>query len=111
MFGNLFDFNQDGKTDAFELGLAFSIMEDEENEDELEEEDEEASEELREQLEALNAELSDLQDELAALEAKEPEDICSDAHDRWDARRDLLEDQILDVEEAIDDVEGELDVI
>ena len=33
MFGTLFDLNRDGKTDAFEFGIALSIME----EDEIEE--------------------------------------------------------------------------
>ena len=36
MFGPLFDFNGDGKTDAMELGLGLAILEEEEKKDERE---------------------------------------------------------------------------
>lgn len=45
------------------------------------------------------------------MESKEPEDICPNTNDRWDVRRDLPEEQILDVKEEIDDIEGEFDDI
>ena len=46
-------------------------------------------------LEALQEELSALQDELFAVECNEPSDSLSEAFARWEARRDLLEAQIL----------------
>ena len=60
------------------------------------------SEEL---LEGLRNELSTLQDELSIIELDEPGDILSDTYTRWDARRELLEDQIATVEAEISELE------
>ena len=38
MFGRIFDFNQDGKTDAIEFGIAMSILDDIEEDVDAEEE-------------------------------------------------------------------------
>jgi hypothetical protein len=56
-------------------------------------------------LDALQEELSVLQDELLSVECNEPADSFSEAYTRWEARRDLLESQIFEVEVAIQDLE------
>ena len=110
MFGNLFDFNRDGKTDSLELGFVLAIAEEEERQaaEKAAAEEEEAFDELWDQVMELRGELASLQEELVELEGREPEDICSDAHDRWEERKDLLEEQISDVEGAIEESEDEL---
>ena len=45
MFGRMFDFNWDGKSDAVEVALAFSIMDDLEKEDDLQSEADEDEDE------------------------------------------------------------------
>lgn len=65
-------------------------------------EDPSDSEEL---LEELRTELSTLQDELSIIELDEPGGILSDTHMRWDARRELLENQIATVEADISELE------
>ena len=56
-------------------------------------------------LEGLRTELSTLQDELSIIELDEPGGILSDTHMRWDARRELLENQIATVEAEISELE------
>ena len=77
--------------------------------DDEEEVDEELIAEQREQLANLRIELAHLQDELGYMEPDEPEDVESDSYSRWEARRDLLEEQIADVESEIEDLEAELE--
>lgn len=69
----------------------------------------EAFEELSGRLKDLRAELTVLRTELKVLEQGEPKDICSDAYERWEARHDLLQEQISDVEDEIEDAKSELE--
>lgn len=68
----------------------------------------EALEELSGRLKELQAELTALHAELKVLQQGEPKDICSDAYERWQARYDLLEEHISDVEDEIEDAKSEL---
>ena len=99
LFGGLFDFNRDGETDSIEAGIGFAIMQD------LIENDEE---EIRGavgphigELEDLHTQLEELNDRLFNLDLAEPEDFFSTAHDRWEAQRDELTDQIQELENQI----------
>ena len=88
--------------DWFDDFLVMKMIEDdaeEEQEDDLKAE---------EALEALNNELSTLQDELLTVECNEPDDCLSDSYTRWEARRDLLEEQISAVESEISELEERL---
>lgn len=78
--------------------------------DDEEEIDEELIAEQRERLADLRIELAHLQDELGYMDPDEPEDTESDSYSRWEARRDLLEEQISDVEAEIENLEAELEV-
>ena len=101
------------KWDWFDDYMVMKILEAEENEekstrelfDESEEDLDSDAEECTERLEALQKELSDLQDELITVEVDEPDDMLSDSYTRWEARRDLLEEQIAEVESDISDLE------
>jgi hypothetical protein len=73
LFGGPFDFNRDGKTDAFEMGLAFSAME-------------AASEEETAELE--DERLNQTGFETSELELMDPQE-----------RREILEDSGLDPED------------
>ena len=88
----------------FDDFMAMKILED----DSTSEEEEVDTSEMEEALEALQDELSLLQDELLTLECNEPDDGLSDAHVRWEARYDLLADQISDVEIEIEELEETL---
>ena len=98
----------------FDDFMVMRILEDdsasEESDDYTSEEDEEDTAEAEEALEVLQNELSVLQDELSTIECNEPDDLLSDAYNRWDARHSLLEDQIADVEEAIAELEDRLGI-
>lgn len=83
--------------------MIMQMMEEDSEEDGEEESEENA--EAEELLEALQEELSILQDELFTVECNEPTDGLSDAYTRWSARRDLLEEQIAEVEAAIWELE------
>ena len=109
LFGNLFDFNRDGKTSFTEqmvgLGLAAGLLGLLEEEDrrqrelaidiEIEEENAlDAEEELYERLDELRDELSD-------LEWEEPDNISSEEYDEWDEKRQKLEEEIEKLEEKL----------
>ena len=109
LFGNLFDFNRDGKTSFTEqmvgFGLAAGLLGLLEEEDrrqrelaidiEIEEENAlDAEEELYERLDELRDELSD-------LEWEEPDDISSEEYDEWDEKRQALEKEIEKLEEKL----------
>ena len=98
-FGGLFDFNRDGHTDMFEAGLGFAIMQDlfEDDEEEIKGDGGACIGEL----EDLQTQLDELNDRLFNLELAEPEDFFSAAHDRWEAQRDELTDQIQELEDQI----------
>ncbi len=66
----------------------------------------EGKEEHSEELDELLHELDLLGDEMHALECNEPIDVLSDAYTRWEARRDLLEEQMNEVEAHISELEG-----
>ena len=59
-------------------------------------------------LSALRAELEKLKTALKELHDKEPADICSAAHDRWEERKELIQDRIFDIEDEIIDLESEM---
>lgn len=109
LFGNLFDFNRDGKTSFTEqmvgLGLAagmLGLLEEEDHRQrelaidiEIEEENAlDAEEELYERLDELRDELSD-------LEWEEPDNISSEEYDEWDEKRQKLEEEIEKLEEKL----------
>lgn len=53
------------------------------------------------ELEDLQTQLDELNDRLFNLELAEPGDFFSAAHDRWEAQRDELTDQIQELEDQI----------
>lgn len=98
-FGGLFDFDRDGHTDMFEAGLGFAIMQDL-FEDDKEELNGDGGARIGE-IEDLQTQLDELNDRLFNLELTEPGDFFSAAHDRWEAQRDELTDQIQELEDQI----------
>lgn len=115
MFGSFFDFNRDGKADAFGVALGLSIVlgSDDDNDsadcfdDKKDDEllDATSHEDLEKELEAIEDQLSDLQEKLSNLENEEPDDCTSAAYDHWDRRKDRLEEQISELEDQISEVE------
>ena len=106
LFGNLFDFNRDGKTSFTEqmvgLGLAAGLLGLLEEEDRRQRElaiDIEIEEENEE--EALYERLDELRDELFDLEWEEPDDISSEEYDEWNEKRQALEEEIEKLEEML----------
>lgn len=109
LFGNLFDFNRDGKTSFTEqmvgLGLAAGLLGLLEKEDrrqrelaiDIEIDEENALDEEEELYERLDA----LRDELSDLEWEEPDDISSEEYDEWDEKRQELEEEIEKLEEKL----------
>ncbi len=53
------------------------------------------------ELEDLHTQLEELNDRLFNLDLAEPEDFFSTAHERWEAQRDELTDQIQELENQI----------
>lgn len=98
----------------FDDFMVMKILEDDSTTDESDdftsEEDQEDTTEAEEALEALRDELSTLQDELSTIECNEPNDLFSDAYNRWEVRHSLLEEQIADVEVAIAELEEQLGI-
>lgn len=98
LFGNLFDFNRDGKTSFAEqmvgFGLAAGLLGLMEEEDRRQRElaiDIEIDEEnALDEEEALYEHLDELRDELSDLEWEEPDDISGDEYDEWDEKRQAL---------------------
>lgn len=108
LFGNLFDFNRDGKTSFAEqmvgLGLAAGLLGLLEEEDRRQRElvDIEIEEEnALDAEEALYERLDELRDELSDLEWEEPDDISSEEYDEWDEKRQVLEEEIEELEEKL----------
>lgn len=99
LFGGLYDFNRDGETDSIEAGIGFAIMQDlfENDEEEIKGD---GGSHIGE-LEDLQTQLEELNDRLFNLELAEPEDFFSPAHNRWEAQRDELTDQIQELEDQI----------
>ena len=101
-------------SDWFDDFMVMKILENdsasEGNDEYTTEEDEEDSAEAEEALDALRDELSTLQDELTTVECNEPDDLFSDAFNRWEARHNLLEEQIADVEGAIAELEEQIGI-
>lgn len=105
LFGNLFDFNGDGKTDGAEWMLGMHLMEGDREERssragergieiEIEIGGEDADDDLRERLECLR----EARDQWEALE---PEDILSEEYEEW-------EERYLEIENAIEQAEEQL---
>lgn len=119
MFGGIFDFNRDGKTDTFEMALGLSIAFNEDDgvsdtDDYSDEEDggllsDACSDDLEDELDALEEQLSELQDKLSDLEDNEPDDCTTAAYDRWERRKDLLEEQISELEDQISEIEDQME--
>lgn len=109
LFGNLFDFNRDGKTSFAEqmvgFGLAAGLLGLMEEEDRRQRElaiDIEIDEEnALDEEEALYEHLDELRDELSDLEWEEPDDISGDEYDEWDEKRQKLEEEIEKLEEKL----------
>lgn len=105
LFGGLFDFNRDGKTDIFETALGLSII------DQAAREEEEAR---RREAEAddflLDIDIDEdlpedgqsLQDRLADLELEEPEDMFSEEYSAWEEAHEHLEERISELEDQIE---------
>ena len=114
LFGDLFDFDGDGTTDAFEtalgLSIVLSICEDEKEnttveDDDFNELDEDLFESGVEKLESLREELSELEEQLMELECREPDDVLSARYERWESRKEQIEEQISDLNDEISDLE------
>lgn len=107
LFGNLFDFNRDGKTSFAEqmvgLGLAAGLLglleEEDRRQRELAIDIEIEEENALDAEEALYERLDELRDELSDLEWEEPDDISSEEYDEWDEKRQVLEEEIEELEE------------
>ena len=119
LFGNLFDFDGDGSTDALEtalgLSIVFSIGEDEKENTTAEDDDfnelgEDLFESGVEKLESSREELSELEEQLMGMECREPDDILSTRYERWESRKEQLEEQISDLNDEISDLELEYEV-
>ena len=119
LFGDLFDFDGDGTTDAFEAALGLSIVisigEDEEDKTAAEDDDfNELDEDLFvsgvKKLKSLREELSELEEQLMDMECREPDDILSARYERWESRKEQLEEQISDLNDEISDLELEYEV-
>ena len=112
LFGGLFDFNRDGKTDIFETALGLSII------DQAAREEEEArrraaeaddflldidiDEDLPEDGQSLQDRLDELRDRLADLELEEPEDMFSEEYFAWEEAHEHLEERISELEDQIE---------
>lgn len=109
LFGNLFDFNRDGKTSFAEqmvgLGLAAGLLglleEEDRRQRELAIDIEIEGENALDAEEALYERLDELRDELSDLEWEEPDDISSEEYDEWDEKRQVLEEEIEELEEKL----------
>lgn len=117
MFGGIFDFDMDGKIDACELALGLSILFADETTLEAVDEDtdfdffdDEAEDDFSPERNISNLEwergaleyrLSELQDNLFDLADEEPDDDTSAAYDRWERRKNRLEEQIYELEDKI----------
>lgn len=109
LFGNLFDFNRDGKTSFAEqmvgLGLAVGLLglleEEDRRQRELAIDIEVEEENALDAEEALYERLDELRDELSDLEWEEPDDISSEEYDEWDEKRQVLEEEIEELEEKL----------
>ena len=112
LFGGLFDFNRDGKTDIFETALGLSII------DQTAREEEEArrraaeaddflldidiDEDLPEDGQSLQDRLDELRDRLADLELEEPDDMFSEEYFAWEEAHEHLEERISELEDQIE---------
>ena len=109
LFGNLFDFNRDGKTSFAEqmvgLGLAAGLLglleEEDRRQRELAIDIEIEEENALDAEEALYERLDELRDELSDLEWEEPDDISREEYDEWDEKRQVLEEEIEELEEKL----------
>lgn len=111
LFGGLFDFNRDGKTDIFETALGLSIIDQAAREEEearcLEAEaddfllDIDIDEDLPEDGQSLQDRLDELRDRLADLELEEPEDMFSEEYSAWEEAHEHLEERISELEDQI----------
>ena len=119
LFGNLFDFDGNGTVDAFEAALGLSILfSGGKNETEnLTAEcngfnvlNEDFFESSVENLGSLRGELFELEERLMDMECQEPNDILSDRYERWESRKEQLEEQISYLNDEISDFELEYEV-
>ena len=110
LFGGLFDFNRDGKTDIFETALGPSIIDQAAREEEARRQEAEADdflldididEDLPEDGQSLQDRLDELRDRLADLELEEPEDMFSEEYSAWEEAHENLEERISELEDQI----------
>lgn len=111
LFGGLFDFNRDGKTDIFETALGLSIIDQAAREEEARRQEAEADdflldididEDLPEDGQSLQDRLDELRDRLADLELEEPEDMFSEEYSAWEEAHEHLEERISELEDQIE---------
>ena len=112
LFGGLFDFNRDGKTDIFETALGLSIIDQAaREEEEVRRREAEADdflldididEDLPEDGQSLQDRLDELRDRLADLELEEPEDMFSEEYSAWEEAHEHLEERISELEDQIE---------
>lgn len=115
LFGNLFDFNGDGKASMSEeiIGMAaMGMLFDSDSGSESSDDDSYDVDIAIDidfgnaaDLDGKRALLSELEDALLDLELEEPDDIFSDAYDRWEEKKEDLEDRISDLEDEISELE------
>ena len=111
LFGGLFDFNRDGKTDIFETALGLSIIDQAAREEAARRQEAEADdflldididEDLPEDGQSLQDRLDELRDRLADLELEEPEDMFSEEYSAWEEAHENLEERISELEDQIE---------
>ena len=113
LFGGLFDFNRDGKTDIFEnrarpehnrpggparkkkLGAVRRKPDDFLLDIDIDED-------LPEDGQSLQDRLDELRDRLADLELEEPEDMFSEEYSAWEEAHEHLEERISELEDQIE---------
>ena len=121
MFSNVFEFNPDGNINLFDLAFGLSSTFCDENKtDVIGEEscagffDDEADDELLQEISINDLEwergilayrLSELRDKLFDLADEEPDDYIDTTFERWERRKNQLDEQIFELEDRIAEIE------
>ena len=123
LFGDIFDFNNDGKVSfeeelfglgmigaiSAELGTKCDVTSDDDEDDDFDDLDEEDDSDapvsfsitLKSDADDIESDLEELRDKLQELEIDEPDDVLSRKHDRWEQRCDTVRGRIAQMESAI----------
>lgn len=119
MFGSIFDWNRDGKTDVFEAALGLQLLHD------LEEQEAAAAaaegvlyeglDTLQNQLDELETLRDELQGELdrlqgtqIELELNTPSDVLSRAYTRWERHEELVQELTCEAEEELSQLDDQI---